>query len=116
MTPKNSSRSSASAVKPDWGSDTTGLKQIENNPLISPAWMASMISWAVRPRPGMSAGSQPHTDAMYSRCSGFSMSRLPGSCSAFWPCSRPALPVALAGDHADALSGPADTSGREAQG
>ena len=33
-------------------------------PLISPAWIASMISWAGIPLPGMSASSQPHTEAM----------------------------------------------------
>ena len=37
MTPKNSRRSSASRVKLASGSDTSGLKQMESSPLISPA-------------------------------------------------------------------------------
>jgi hypothetical protein len=46
------------------GAETAGLKQIEIRPLTCPAWIASMISWAGMPRPGISASSQPQTDAM----------------------------------------------------
>jgi hypothetical protein len=76
-------------VKLASGAETAGLKQIEINPLICPAWIASMISWAGMPLPGMSASSQPHTEAMYARWAGLVMSRLPGSWSHLWPCSRP---------------------------
>ena len=41
---KNSSFSSASRVNSASGSETAGLKQIENSALISPAWIAFMIS------------------------------------------------------------------------
>jgi hypothetical protein len=47
ITPKNSSFSSASRVKFASGSETSGLKQIDSSPLISPLWMAFMISTAV---------------------------------------------------------------------
>ena len=52
-----------------------------------------MISWAVIPLPGMSASAHPHTDATWARCSGLLMSRLPGSWSHLWPCSRPPCPL-----------------------
>ena len=46
------------------GAETAGLKQIDSSPLISSAWMASMISWAGMPLPGISDSSHPHTEAM----------------------------------------------------
>ncbi len=61
------------------GSETAGLKQIERRPLISPSWIAFTISCAVFPFPGIASTGQPQTDAMYARCSGFVMSRFPGS-------------------------------------
>ncbi len=75
------------------GAETAGLKQIDSRPLISPAWIASMISCAGMPLPGISDSSQPHTDATWARCSGLVMSRLPGSWSHLWPCSRPPWPL-----------------------
>ena len=90
---KNSSLSRASIVKPLSGRLTSGLKHRQSRPLISPAWMAFMISWADRPLPGSSWSVQPHTWQMWARCSGFSISRLPGSWSHLWPCSRPPWPL-----------------------
>ena len=93
MTEKNSSLSSASRVKSASGSETSGLKQIDSSPLISPSWIASMISSADSPLPGISDSAQPHTSATAARCSGLAMSRSPGSWSHFWPCSRPPWPL-----------------------
>ena len=43
------------------GADTAGLKQIESSPLMVPSWMASMISSAGMPLPGISVSSTlPH--------------------------------------------------------
>ena len=75
------------------GAETAGLKQIDSRPLICPAWIASMISCAGMPLPGISDSSQPHTDATCARCSGLVMSRLPGSWSHLWPCSLPPWPL-----------------------
>ena len=64
MMPKNSSLDSASRVKPASGSDTSGLKHIDRSALISPRWIASMISTALLPGPGMVSSGTPQTDAM----------------------------------------------------
>ncbi len=61
---KNSSFSSASRVKVVSGRLTRGLKQRLSRPLISPSWMAFMISWALMPTPGSSSSVQPHTEQM----------------------------------------------------
>ena len=47
MQPKNSSFSSAARVRFESGIETSGLKLMESSPLISPAWMAFMISTAL---------------------------------------------------------------------
>ena len=66
-------------MKPESGSETFGLKQIAMRPLISPASIFRNISYASTPGPGIADSSMPHTPAMYLRCSGFVMSRQPGS-------------------------------------
>jgi hypothetical protein len=55
------------------------LKHIEKSALISPRWMAFMISTADRPGPGMAPSSTPQTEAMYLRASGSVIERMPGS-------------------------------------
>ena len=57
----------------------------------------------------------PQTPAMYSRCSGFSMSRAPGQLVALLALLARALAVALAGDHRVAAAFAADAAGGEHQ-
>jgi hypothetical protein len=66
-------------VKVASGSETRGLKHIESRALISPRWIASMISTAVKPAWGISSGRIPHTRATCSRAAGSLMERCPGS-------------------------------------
>ena len=61
------------------GSDTSGLKQIESSPLISPEWIAFMISTALYPGLGNSSGEIPQTPATCSRAAGSVRLRWPGS-------------------------------------
>ena len=82
------------------GSDTAGLKQIDSSPLISPSWIASMISWAVRPLPGISSTSQPHTDATCCAVLGVGDVAVAGELVALVAVLAAALAVALAGDRA----------------
>ena len=95
------------------GSDTSGLKHIENSALISPRWIASMISGADRPGPGRLSGSTPHTPAMYLRCSGSVIDAHAGQLIALLPVLAAALAVALAGDHHAAGALAAEVAGRE---
>ena len=57
----------------------------------------------------------PHTPAMYRRCSGSVIERMPGQLIAFLPVLAAALPVALAGDHHAAGAFAAEVAGREEQ-
>ena len=58
-----------------------------------PSWIASTSGTADKPLCGIDSSGTPQTEAMCSRCAGFSMSRAPGSWSHFCPCSRAPWPL-----------------------
>ena len=77
------------------GSETSGLKQIEQQALDlgrrgSPRPVGTADEPLVR---DATPRGRPRRSAMCCRCSGFSMSRAPGSWSHFCPCSRPPWPL-----------------------
>ena len=115
MTPKNSSFDSASRVKFESGSETSGLKHIEKSALISPRWIASMISTAVMPAPGiLSSGHAPHRRNVAARVRIGDRARA-GQLIAFLAVLAAALAVALPGDHHAARSLAAEVAGRQEQ-
>ena len=62
------------------GSETSGLKQIDSSALISPRWMASMISTAERPGAGDVVGRDaPHLRDVLARGGIGRCERAPGS-------------------------------------
>ena len=117
MTPKNSSFDSASRVKFASGSETSGLKHIEKSALISPRWIASMISTApTGPAPGQLLGlDAPDAERRACGRSGSVIERMPGQLVGFLPVLASALPVALPGDHHAARALAAEVAGREIQ-
>ncbi len=110
ITPKNSSFSSASRVKLASGKDTSGLKQMESRPLISPRWIASIISTAVS-RPGnLVRLDAPHLRHVPPRL--WIRDRpLPRQLIAFLSVLAAALTVALSGNHHAARALAADIAG-----
>ncbi len=93
------------------GADTAGLKQIDSSPLIVPAWIASMISWAGMPLPGISASSQPHTLATCGAVLGVGDVAVAGELVALVAVLAAALAVALPGDRRHAAAGLAELAG-----
>ncbi len=86
-------RSSTCAAR---GADTTGLDAISSSAR-TPSGVsrpsASSSSYALRPGPGSTSGSTPHTRATCSLAAASARSRYPGNWSAFCPCSRPPCPL-----------------------
>ena len=115
MTPKNSSFSRASRVKFESGSETSGLKQIERRPLISPRWIASMISTAREPglRDLVGRDAPDRGDVLASL--GVGDRALARELVALLAVLAAALAVALAGDHHAARALAADVAGGERQ-
>ena len=102
-------------VKFESGADTSGLKQIDSSPLISPSWIASMISSAGMPLPGISDSSQPHTVATCGPVLGVGDVAVAGELVALVAVLAAALAVALAGDRRHAAARLAELAGRQTE-
>ena len=114
ITPKNSSLSSASRVKLASGKDTSGLKQIESNPLISPAVnRLHDFDCGVSGLRNLVRLDAPDFGHMFSRFR-IRYGALAGQLIALLSVFASALAIALAGDHGAARAFPADVAGRQA--